>query len=79
MNKEYIYRNVSGKWLQINPNAGESAKVLADHLTELQIVIDDDCQFCRIIRYYDEYKKTITYRAYSMSKITITITKTNYD
>lgn len=79
MNKEYIYRNITGKWLQINPNAGESAKVLADHLTQLQISIDDDCQFCRIIRYYDNYKETITFRAYSMTKVTITITQNPYD
>ena len=67
--KEYIFKNVGGMFVNV---AGES-ETLADILRQLEIVIDDKCQFARFYDYENE--RCIYYRAYNWGKITITIWK----
>lgn len=62
-NKQMIFREVDGLWVAVD-SAGQTPPTLADILSELNIVKDDNCQFCRIVRYYDKVKETIEYRAY---------------
>lgn len=50
---------------------------LADFLSLLDVVIDDDTQFARIIRYCDWNKTTFTYRAYNQVMVQININHSN--
>lgn len=56
------FRQVGGTWLRVDSREPKPP-TLAEILETLNIVIDDDTQFCRIIRYYNNIKRTITYRA----------------
>lgn len=60
---------IEGIWKDV---AGDSG-TLADTLERLNILIDDNTQFCRIIQYDNKICRTITYRAYNGLKITITL------
>lgn len=71
------FRVVDDLWRRVDSREPQ-APTLAETLKELEIVIDDSCQFCRIIRYYEDYHETIVYRAYNMSKVTINIYKDEY-
>lgn len=55
----YIFRFVQGQWVD---NAGDSAILLADLLHELEIEIDEKCEFARFKDYIKNRK--ICYRAY---------------
>lgn len=72
-----IFRNVRGMWRRVDSQEPQ-IPTLAEVLEELHIIIDDSTQFCRIIRYFEEYQQTITYRAYSMAKVVITINENPY-
>lgn len=76
--KELIFRQVCGTWLQIN-SPEQTPPTLAEWLESLQIVIDDDAEFCRIKRYFADEYQTIIYRAYNQAKITINIHWNKYD
>lgn len=69
LNINMTFRQVGGIWQRVDSQS-QKPPILADTLKKLEIVIDDNCQFCRIIRYYDNIKETIIYRAYG-GKITI--------
>lgn len=75
---QHTYRNVGGLWLAVD-SGSPSRSTLADYLKKIDLNIDDSCQFGRFIRYKDNYKYTITYRAWNMSKVTITITIKKYE
>lgn len=75
---QYTFRNVGGLWLAVD-SGSPSRSTLADYLKKIDLIIDDSCQFGRFIRYNDKYTYTITYRAYNMSKVTITITRKEYE
>lgn len=46
-----IFREVDGLWVEITNNLPRFYNMtLADYLSQVNIVIDDDCQFCRIRR-----------------------------
>lgn len=51
---------------------------LADVLQLFDVVIDQNCQFCRIIRYDGDYVHTLTYRAYNGAKITLSINHSKF-
>lgn len=70
-NNEMIFQEVAGVWRRVDSQKPHP-QTLADTLEELHIIIDDDTRFCRIIRYIDSRKYTITYRA-DGGKITIDI------
>lgn len=53
---EYIFMNVNGLYVDITNQIHVS---LADYLALQDIVLDDDAQFCRIVRTY--LKTTLTY------------------
>lgn len=38
INKKLIFKPISEKWTQVNPNAGESAAAMADTLQDLGII-----------------------------------------
>lgn len=57
-----IFQEIDGHWVAVD-SACQSPPTLADILTQLNIVLDDNCQFCRIIRYNGKVKETIEYRA----------------
>lgn len=64
---------VDGSWRCVTSDyAGTLAEFLALH----QLVVDDDCQFCRIIRYDGKYKYTYEYRAYTSMRISVKLFKT---
>lgn len=73
---EYIFEFNGDLWQRINYPAGSPATTLADFLSELDIVVDDDCQFCRIVRYSGKSKTTIEYRAYNSMRVVINIYNT---
>lgn len=77
MEKEQImtFKEVDGKWLRVD-SQDQKPPTLAEVLNTINIVLDDDTQFCRIIRYWADIKETITYRAYD-GKITISIWQSN--
>ena len=65
---EKTFRPIEGVWRDVS---GEYAGTLSDYLRELQIVVDDDCEFARI-KQYDRHR-SIWYRAYNYAHVTITI------
>lgn len=67
--KVITFRLLSGIWRDVS---GDS-DILADTLSRLGIIIDDDAQFVRIIK----FNRVIEYRAYSGAKITISIYESN--
>lgn len=77
-NETMIFRESGGKWLRVDSREQEPP-TLANILEKLNVIIDDNAQFCRIIRYYDKWKQTIIYRAYTCAKITISIYYNKYD
>ena len=51
--KDYrlIFRQIDGEWREITNNLPQYRGVLlADYLEQMEIVIDCDCQFCRVVR-----------------------------
>lgn len=75
---KYTFRNVGGLWLTVDSES-PNRPTLADYLKKIDLNIDDSCQFGRFIRYYKNSIITITYRAWNMSKVTITITRKDYE
>ena len=67
--KQYQFRVIEGTWRDV---IGDSREILANVLNELNIIIDDKCEFCRIKDYENE--RYIYYRVYG-GKITIDIWK----
>lgn len=61
-----VFRNMNGFWR--SPSDGF---LLSDFLDILGIIIDDDCQFCRIV----QFDRIIEYRAYNNAKIVINVNK----
>lgn len=59
MKQVALFRKVGGVWQRVDSQS-QKPLTLAEFIKQLGIIIDDDCQFCRIIR----NNKTITYRAY---------------
>lgn len=59
---------------------GEFAGTLAEWLAMYDLTIDDDCQFCRIIRYDKKNRYTYEYRAGTAMRVVVTryITKLTY-
>lgn len=46
-----VFRLVDGYWREISANIPQYANMIfADYLTEMDIVLPDDCVFCRISR-----------------------------
>ena len=74
--EKMTFQEVGGQWLRVD-SRDPAPPTLAEVFNELQIIIDDNTQFCRIIRYYEKYKETITYRAYG-GRITINIQYNGY-
>lgn len=70
-NEKATFREVNGLWQRVDSQE-PNPLVLADYLENLGILIDDQAQFCKIIRYYVHNKQTIVYR-HNGSKITIEI------
>lgn len=72
----FVFRPDSeGIWRWID----DESITLAYFLQERNILIDDDCQFCRIIR-YDHFDRrclrtTIEFRAWNDAKVRININK----
>lgn len=62
----YTFRPIKGRWICISYAYDMT---LDDALCFLGLTIDDDCQFCRIIRNGTIYE----YRHYNNSKITLTV------
>lgn len=73
--KEIVFRLIEGIWQDV---AGDSG-TLADTFERLGIIIDDNAQFCRIVRYYEKYTEYIEYRAYNQAKVTVNIHIVNYE
>lgn len=73
MPKVYIFKPIDGVWRCVSDTTGNYT--LADYLRMNNLLIDDDCQFCRIIR--PEW--TCTYRAYGALRITLTFTNHYYE
>ena len=69
--KIMIFREIGGKWVQIDSH-DQTPPTLSEILNSINIVLDDDTQFCRIIRYWSDIKETITYRAHG-GQISISI------
>lgn len=67
---EYIFRPIDGNFICINYIHPVS---IDDVLFLLCLKIDDDCQFCRIIRNDTHYE----YRRYNNSKIILTVYEQN--
>ena len=61
--KEMQFREVAGVWQRVDSQEPKPP-ILADVLNELQIIVDDNAQFLRVIRYEDGKEKTIEYRHY---------------
>ena len=70
--QEYIFREVDGIWRRVDSQEPEPP-TLAEFMKSIFITIDDDTQFCRIIRYGHKCRQTIIYRAYTGAKVRITI------
>ena len=66
-----IFREIGGKWQRVDSQE-PTPPTLAEVLNSINIILDDDAQFCRIIRYWADIKETITYRAHA-GQITISI------
>lgn len=62
-NKNMKFQEVDGLWRRVDSQE-PNPPTLAEVLEQLHIVVDDCTQFCRIIRYTDDYKETIVYRVY---------------
>lgn len=67
---EYIFRPINGRFFLINY---VNSFAIEDVLFFLHLEIDDDCQFCRIIRNDTHYE----YRRYNNSKIILTVYEQN--
>lgn len=67
----FIFKEVDGYWTCINAPFG----LLSDFLWKYSILIDEDCQFCRIIENYGADKLIVEYRNYFGNKIRINISK----
>ena len=65
------FQEVDGNWRRVDSQE-PNPPTLAEVLEQLNIVVDDNTQFCKIIRYTDKYKETIVYRVYDR-EITINI------
>lgn len=70
---DMIFRKVSGIWRRVD-SPSQNPPTLAEILEELNIIVDDNCEFARIKQY--DKMRAIWYRA-SAGKITITIWKIN--
>lgn len=66
-----IFRELEGKWVRVD-SRNTTPPTLAEVLNSINIILDDDAQFCRIIRYWTDIRETITYRAHA-GQITISI------
>lgn len=69
--KEIIFQEVSGIWRRVDSRE-PNPQTLADYLKELEIIIDENTQFARIIQYNENIKRTIEYRAHG-NKVRINI------
>lgn len=59
-----IFRQIDGEWREITNNLPQyRGMLLADYLEHMEIVIDCDCQFCRVVR----EGLTFEYRVYGGS------------
>lgn len=67
------FANVGGIWRRVDSPSLEP-QTLAEVLKEIEIIVDDDTEYCRIIRYYKEYEEHIIYKTYG-GHTTITINK----
>lgn len=62
---EFIFREIGGVWRDLS-----TGRVLADLLSEYEIIVDDRCQFARL---YDYSRRVLfLYRA-SAGKVTLTL------
>lgn len=68
--KIYIFRKVNGTWLLISER---NQITLAEFLRQLQIVVDDNTQFARIIQVEKGVQTTIEYRAYTGAYVQINV------
>lgn len=66
--KEMIFREIEGVWKCVS---GES-EILADVLLNLELIIDDKCQFAR---FYDYERNICTWYRHWGGKITLTLWK----
>lgn len=71
--EEMIFKSVNGLWVRVDSHDPKPG-TLAETLQELNIIIDDKCQFARLYDYDNNI--CIYYRAHA-KKITITIWKIN--
>lgn len=68
-----IFQEIGGQFIAVD-SVENSPPTLADILSQLNIILDNNCQFCRIIRYKGKVKETIEYRAYG-GRIRLNITQ----
>lgn len=64
--KEYIFRPINGKWVEVKENAG----LLCDFLAERSLLVDDRTQFARI---YDHDEGILYYYRAGAGKVEITL------
>lgn len=70
---EYIFMNVNGLYVDITNQINVT---LADYLALQDIVLDDDAQFCRIVRTFSKTILTYEFRCYG-GKVRINVHKRN--
>lgn len=58
-----------GSWIC---TSGLYAGTLAEWLAMYLLTIDDDCQFCRIVRFDEKNRYTYEYRACTAMRVTVT-------
>lgn len=65
--KDYMFRNLGGRWSEIH----DIDLTLADVLSKYELVLDDRTEFAR---FYDfERNVVFWYRAYTWAKVTLTL------
>lgn len=72
---EYTFApiGVDGSWRCTD---SRYAGTLSEFLSLHDLTVDDDCQFCRIIRYNGKYRKTYEYRCINSMQVRVTIYNT---
>lgn len=75
---EYIFRETGDRslWTCVSHDLWDGL-TLSDVLNLLDITIDVDCQFCRVIRYDGYDRVTFEYRHYNDAKIRININRSH--
>ena len=75
----YIFREVGDDslWMCVSHDLW-SGLTLADVLRLIDVELDTDAQFSRIIRFHERTKRTLTIRHYNDAKITLMFNTTKF-